>query len=107
MPPWNQSTPLEAGAGVTGVLPCRSVDRVNVAPPLVETYTPSAGAFGGVRRPPLTDDEPCRATAVPITMVFGEPRRTAIAPIDRLMATGCEPATRLHVAPPLVDLNRP
>src|SRR3954454_2899846 len=107
MPPWNQSTPLDAGAGLTGVLPWRSVDRVKCAPPSVDRYTPSAGAFGGVRRPPFTDEEPWRATAVPITIVAGCPGRTATAPMERLMATACEPATSAHVAPPLVVLNRP
>src|SRR4029079_19462159 len=101
MPPWNQSTPLEAGAGFGGVLPCRSVDRVKWAPPSVETYTPSVGAFGGVRRPPLTDDEPCRATAVPITMVFGWPGRTAMAPMERLVATDAAPATSVQLAAPV------
>src|SRR5436190_1847099 len=107
MPPWNQSTPLDAGAGFTGVFPCRSVDRVKCAPPSVERYTPSAGAFGGVRRPPLEADDPCRATSVPITRVFGKPRRTAIAPIDRFVATDAEPGTSCQLWPPLVDLNRP
>src|SRR3954462_4276435 len=58
MPPWNQSTPLDAGAGLGGVLPCKSVERANEVPPFVERHTPSPGALGGVRRPPLPADAP-------------------------------------------------
>jgi hypothetical protein len=36
MPPWNQSTPDDAGAGFGGVFVARSVASVNVAPPSVD-----------------------------------------------------------------------
>src|SRR5215208_4992873 len=107
MPPWNQSTPEDAGAGLGGVLLARSVERVKLVPPLVDVYTPRPGAPGGVRRPPLTAEEPWRATAVPITIVFGAPFLIAIAPIERLVAAAAEPGTSVQAWPPSVDLNRP
>src|SRR3954453_22866184 len=66
MPPWNQSTPLDAGAGFPGVFACGWVDRVKGARRWVGRSPPGAGAFGGVPRPPLEADDPCRATLVPI-----------------------------------------
>jgi hypothetical protein len=36
IPAWNQSTPDDAGLGLGGVLPCRSVEIANDAPPSVE-----------------------------------------------------------------------
>jgi len=38
----------------------------NVAPPLLDSYSPISAEPGGVNRPPLTEDEPCRATSVPM-----------------------------------------
>ena len=55
----------------------------------------------------MTEDDPWRATAVPMISVSGWPGSTAIAPMERLVATAAEPATSVHVAPPFVDLNRP
>src|SRR5439155_24770628 len=77
---------------------------------------------GGVKRPPFTDEEPCRATSVPIKMWAGSAGSTAIAPIERPVETeqvndaGLEaqgaifavlPATNVHVVPPSMDLQRP
>src|SRR4051812_35218588 len=109
MPPWNQSVPVPApgGVGFGGVLPCRFVSSEKDPPPSVDLYTPRVGAFGGVRRPPLTDAEPCRATSVPMKIVLGKPLRIAIAPMDRLVATDADPGTSVQLWPPLVLLNRP
>src|SRR6266481_5812740 len=77
---------------------------------------------GGVKRPPLTDEDPCRATSVPMKMWLGSAGSTAIAPIERPVATGhvneagleaqgafaaVLPGTGDHELPPLLDLNRP
>ena len=74
---------------------------------------------GGVKRPPLTDEDPWRATSVPMKMWLALAGSTAIAPIERPVATGhvskagleaqgavpaVLPATSDHVVPPSVDL---
>src|SRR5215472_2948775 len=77
---------------------------------------------GGVKRPPLTDEDPWRATSVPMKMWLALAGSTAIAPIERPVATGhvndagleaqgavpaVLPPTSDHVVPPSVDLKRP
>ena len=72
-----------------------------------------------MKRPPLTEEEPWRATSVPIKIWLALAGSTAIAPIDRPVATGqvneaaleaqgavfaVLPATNDHELPPLIDL---
>src|SRR6516225_6281849 len=94
----------------------------NVAPPSVDSYRPTCADPGGVKRPPLTEDEPWRATSVPMKMWLGLVGSMAIAPIDRPVATGhvsevglsaqgavpaVLPATSVQFIPPSVDLYSP
>ena len=60
-----------------------------------------------MKRPPLTDDEPCRATSVPIKMWLAFTGSIAIAPIERPVATPELPATSFQFLPKLVDLYKP
>src|SRR6516225_927703 len=90
----------------------------NVAPPSVDSYRPTCADPGGVKRPPLTEDEPWRATSVPMKMWLALAGSIAIAPIERLVATGqvlpdpsaqgafaaVLPATSVQLLPPLIDL---
>ena len=92
---------------------------LNVAPPSVDSYRPTCAEPGGVKRPPFTDEEPCRATSVPMKMCVGSAGSTAMAPIERPVATGhvsdngasaqgavgaTLPKTRVQVWPPSSDL---
>ena len=65
---------------------------------------PISGAPGGVKRPPFTEEEPCRATSVPMKMWRGLTGSIAIAPTERPVATAVLPATSDHELPPSVDL---
>ena len=65
------------------------------------------GAPGGVYRPPFTEDDPCRATAVPIQMCFGLAGSTEIAAMERSFAAATLPGTSDQWTPPSVDLYRP
>ena len=62
------------------------------------------GAFAGVKRPPFADDDPWRATAVPIQMWFAFVGSTAIEAIERLAETAWLPGTSDQLLPPSVDL---
>src|SRR5215204_116857 len=102
-PPWNQLLPVAGGVGFAGSW--SATDQV--APPSVDSYSAYGAASGGVRRPPFTDDEPWRATSVPMYRWLEFVGSMAIAPIESLLETGQMPATRENVEPPSVDLNRP
>src|SRR5262245_43135082 len=118
-PPRKKSPPFELpGLTVSWV---RITLAVKVAPLSVDSYRPTFAEPGGVNRPPLTEDEPCRATSVPMKIWVGSAGSMAIAPIERPVATGqlvsllpahgafvfVLPATSAHVAPLSVDLYRP
>src|SRR6476469_262409 len=88
-----------------------------LAPPSVDSYRPTRAAPGGVKRPPFTDEEPCRATSVPMKMWLGSVGSTATAPIERPVETGHSdrlaaqgavgatlPKTGVQVWPPSSDL---
>src|SRR4030095_2419737 len=85
-PPRKKSPPFEL-PGLT-VSCVRITAGENVAPPLVDSYRPTLAEPGGVKRPPFTDEEPCRATSVPIKMWPALAGSMAIAPIERPVATG-------------------
>jgi hypothetical protein len=115
-PPRKKSPPV-AEAGLTTSWGKISL-LVKVAPPSVDSYRPTWAAPGGVKRPPFTDEEPCRATSVPMKMWLGLAGSMATAPIERPVETeqfGPEPsahgafasvlpATSDQVWPPSVDL---
>src|SRR5215831_12992969 len=117
-PPRKKSPPV-AEAGLT--VSCGRISAgENDAPPSVDSYRPTCAAPGGVKRPPFTEDEPCRATSVPMKMWFGFAGSTAIAPMERPVATGQVPLPEAHGAvdavlpgtsvqllPKSVDLYRP
>jgi len=71
------------------------------------SYNPIAGAPGGVKRPPFTDDDPWRATAVPIRMCAAFTGSTAIAAIERFRATARLPGTSDQLFPKSTDLYNP
>src|SRR5438105_1257863 len=118
-PPRKKSPPLELpGLRASWV---KITFAVKPVPPFVDSYNPTFATPGGVKRPPFTDDEPCRATAVPMKMCVASFGSMAIAAIERPVATGqllallCAqgafvavlPETSDHELPPLVDLYRP
>ena len=65
------------------------------------------GAPGGVKRPPLWEDAPWRATSVPISRWFGSVGSTAMVAIPRSFDAATDPASNVHVVPPSVDLYTP
>src|SRR5579864_1501254 len=118
-PPRKKSPPVGL-EGLTVSCGVGSSDGANEAPPSVDSYKPTSAAPGGVKRPPLTDDDPWRATAVPMKMWLESAGSTAIAAIDRPVATGHMPGPDAHGAvdavlpdtgdqdrPKSVDLNKP
>ena len=117
MPPRKKSPPVANVGSVTSW--ARISTGLKLAPPSVDSYRPTCAEPGGVKRPPFTDEEPCRATSVPMKMWSGSAGSTAIAPIERPVATGhvkddglaeqgavgaTLPKTRVHVWPPSSDL---
>src|SRR5262245_515656 len=100
-PPRKKSPPFEL-PGLT-VSCVRITAGDHVAPPSVDSYRPTGAEPGGVKRPPCTEDKPCRATSVPIKMWSELAGSTATAPIDRPVATSVARADD-HVVPPSVDL---
>ena len=119
-PPRKKSPPVADVGSVTSW--ARISTGVKLAPPSVDSYRPTCAEPGGVKRPPFTDEEPCRATSVPMKMWSGSAGSTAIAPIERPVATehvsddglsaqgavgATLPKTRVQVWPPSSDLYRP
>src|SRR5689334_1330673 len=102
MPPLKKSDPFGVfGLGVSDGL---DSTRWNVAPPSFDSYRPTCGAPGGVKRPPNVAEAPWRATAVPRNRCCGLLESTAIAPMPRSFATATLPGTRFHSLPAFVDL---
>ena len=105
MPPRKKSAPF-GELGSTSSESWLSVS-CQVAPPLRVSYRPTFAAPGGVKRPPLTDDEPCRATAVPTRMCLALAGSTATAATERSSVKSLPLAkvcTFLKLLAPSVDL---
>src|SRR5689334_16668126 len=98
-PPRKKSLPLAVDGLTTSEARLRTSEKL--APPFVDSYTPTVGAPGGENRPPFTDEDPCRATAVPMNRCCAWSGSIATAPIDRSRDTARLPATSVHVCPPL------
>ena len=104
-PPRKKSDPL-ALFGLT-VSEGTENTSVNVAPPSLDSYRPIGGAPGGVKRPPLTLDEPWRATDVPMKMWRGLRESIPIAAIARPAEAATLPGASCQSLPRLSDLKRP
>src|SRR6266853_745509 len=68
-PPRKKSPPFEL-CGLT-VSWTKMFAATKLVPPSVDSYNPTFATPGGVKRPPITDDTPCRATSVPMKMWVG------------------------------------
>src|SRR3954451_11005075 len=102
MPPLKKSEPLAEFGFTTS--DGRESATLNVCPPSVDSYSPTAGAFGGVKRPPEVADGPWRAAAVAMNRGVGLPGATATVPMPPSLATATLPETSDHFWPLFVDL---
>src|SRR3982751_2397826 len=101
IPPRKKSPPFEL-AGLT-VSPGWLYASDQVSPPSVDSYRPTGGASGGGKGPPVLDENPWRATSVPIRMCCGSLGSIAMAPIERPAVYCWLASSRVHVWPPSVD----
>src|SRR5262245_23783335 len=108
IPPRKKSLPFGEPGSTRSVASVRLF--FHVWPPSVVSYTPTLGDPGGVNLPPLTEDEPCRATAVPTYMCLACSGSTATLDTPRFSVKSFDlkkVGTFANFLPPSVDAYKP